>query len=160
MKQQDTQQFFQIWQAAWEQCGKTITPAAMRLAFTVLKKYDIEEVIPAIMRHVEDPTTGMFPPKAADVVRYIDGTAEDQALRAWTQAVPAISGGPRPEDPITNAVINELGGYRELGMGKQELHWVEKQFVRRYTTFIHTPHLADPTGEVQNLIASTVKRLT
>lgn len=73
MDERDKNEFAEIWRACWEACGKTVTTRQLQLEFATLEPYTIEQVRAGLTAHRRDPDAGQFPPKAADIIRQIDG---------------------------------------------------------------------------------------
>lgn len=138
MNSQDQEKFYKIWQAAWETCGRTISPAGMRLAFRALEQYPIHDVSNAVIAHMHDPSTGQFPPKPADIIRHIEGSPEDRAVLAWTKVVNAIERhGPYArlvfDDPAIHAALDG-GMWASLCNAPtyRDLEFRQKDFVAAY----------------------------
>lgn len=73
MNNRDKKEFAEVWRACWESCGKTVTDRQLRLEFATLEPYTIEQVRAGLTAHRRDPDAGQYPPKAADVIRQVDG---------------------------------------------------------------------------------------
>jgi hypothetical protein len=107
LKETDRKIFYQTWAAAWEQCGKDISETQIRFAFEALVNYSLEDVQRGVMAHSRNPETGQFPPKAADVVRQIEGDPNERAAKAWQRVVNAIqSHGPYKKLVFDDAAIH------------------------------------------------------
>lgn len=92
---------------------------AFELYWDTLKPFEWKAVKIAFRKHLLDPDKGQYFPKPADVVRYIEGNAETQALRAWSKVEDAIRrvGGYASvvfDDPIIHVVIDHMGGWIRL----------------------------------------------
>jgi hypothetical protein len=149
-KAEDFIRFSQMWAAAWSGCFGTISEDGIKLDFECLKPYSLEQVWGAVKLFRADPslkTKGG--PMARDIIRYIEGTAEERANRAWDSCQIGFTGGKKSEDPVANAIIKGMGGYGAFGTGRITLDdFARKRFIEAYVSFLHTPHLADPDGSV------------
>ena len=138
MQDSDYEDFAKLWGSAWEACGKTITPMAVQLAFSLLRDYALEDVARAVFQHLRNPDTGQFAPKPADVIRMLQGSSEDRSMQAWSKVDRAVrTVGPYRsvafDDPLIHRVIAEMGGWIAFG-GKSENDWpfVANEFRNRY----------------------------
>ena len=144
MRNEDKEVFFRTWAAAWEQCGKSVTEGALKMAFECLRHYTIEDIQQAVLKHAMDVNTGQFAPKVADVVRQIDGIPEDKALLAWPLVQKGICGayGGKPvvfDDPYIHRVVQDMGGFSFLGNGQiSAWPYVQKEFIERYCALKRT----------------------
>lgn len=73
MRDQDKHEFAEMWRACWEACGRTVTTRQLQLEFATLEPYSIEQVRAGLTAHRRDPDAGQFPPKAADIIKHVDG---------------------------------------------------------------------------------------
>jgi hypothetical protein len=142
MKPHDAEAFTEQWLACYELYGKTCSDAAVALAFQVLSKFELEDVSRALAQHAMDPDAGRFPPKPADLVKFITGDPESRPLAAWTLVDGAIRGaGPYRsvvfDDPITMAVISGMGGWVQLcEVLDKDLPFKRNEFCTRYRGFM------------------------
>lgn len=74
MNSVDERAFAEMWRAAWQNLGKTITAAQLKLSFAALAEYSIDQIRWALTRHIKDPIAGKYPPIPAHIVAQIDGT--------------------------------------------------------------------------------------
>lgn len=106
--------------------------------FAALQRYDLAEIRGALSKHVSNPDTGQFPPKPADVVRYIDGSGDSVAALAWMKASRAIGSVGRFQsvvfdDPLIHAAIDGMGGWpRFCDVKVDELPFLQKRFETAY----------------------------
>lgn len=119
-----------------------INPNLLNLYWLVLQHYPWEEVVKAFELHLQDPDTGQFMPKPADIIRIIKGGgSQTQSLKAWTQVEQAIRIiGPYSsvvfDDAIIHAVLQEMGGWIKMcSTAAKELPFVAKEFQTRYTAY-------------------------
>lgn len=121
--------------------GRSVSTFAMDVWWTALKGYDLPAIIDAFNRHLANPDAGQYPPKPADIIRMLQGSSQDSALRAWAkvdQAVRRIGTYCDVvfDDLIIHRVIQDMGGWIGLG-SKNEDEWpfVAKEFENRYRGF-------------------------
>lgn len=147
MNDSDRKAFFETWASAWEQYGKTVTDRMLKMAFECLREFPLADIQRGVLAHVKDATTGQFPPKPADIIRQIQGTAEDNALEAWSLVLRGIRGHYSHQanyvtfaDPVIMMVVHEMGGFSTMGSCREtDLHWVQKDFMDRYAMRTRRP---------------------
>jgi len=118
--------------------GKELPHTVIRLWWEALKSYDFAAVREGFNRHMQNPDTGQFMPKPADIVRMLGGTTQDTALLAWSKVDRTVRSIGTYEsvvfdDPIIHAVLADMGGWIALGT-KKETEWpfVAREFENRY----------------------------
>lgn len=141
MQQRDYDTFVQMLNAIGDLYGKKISEWAISIWWGALQHYDLAAVRDALNRHVQNPDSGQFMPKPADVVKMVQGTTVDSALVAWAKVDRAARQvGPYRDvvfdDPIIHRVLHDMGGWSQLG-NKSEDEWpfVGKEFQNRYRGF-------------------------
>ena len=113
--------------------------------FDTLKAWSINDIRSAFNAHIQDPDKGQYVPKPADILRYLRGGSETQALRAWTDVERAIRtvGSYSSivfDDVITMRVIDDMGGWIQLaGMDSQASPFKAREFQTRYQGFSLRP---------------------
>jgi len=138
MQQSDFPAFKVILDATAELYGKPLSEAVIVMWWEALKGYDLPAVRVALSRHVQNPDTGQFMPKPADVIRMLGGTTQDTALAAWAKVDAAVRGVGTYEsvvfdDPIIHAVIADMGGWVQLGTrGEKDWPFIAREFENRY----------------------------
>lgn len=127
------------------QTKKSITETTILLWFNSLEKYDIETVKQAISMHVQNTENGQFYPKPADILRIIEGSADDKASIAWQaldKAVRTISphNSINIEDPLTAVIVDRFGGWMKL-CNKTETEWkyIENSFKTLHKSLSQRP---------------------
>jgi hypothetical protein len=138
MYQSDFDQFSQILNATADLYGKKMSDMALALWWNAMQQYDLTAVREGLSRHMQNPDSGQFMPKPADVIKFIAGTTQDGALLAWAKVDKAVrSVGTYQtvvfDDPIIHAVVTDMGGWVSIG-GRTEDEWpfVAKEFENRY----------------------------
>lgn len=123
--------------------GKQITTGFVDVFFDALANYDLESVRRGLSAHVQNPDSGQFPPKPADIVRLIDGTSADQGMQAWSRLDKAVRRvGPYQsvvfDDPIIHRVLDDMGGWIKLcNVGREEDYKFQGlEFARRYRAYV------------------------
>lgn len=119
-----------------------ISRAVMALYWEGLKQYDFAAVEKACWAHTQNPDTGMWMPKIADIVKMVSGRTDDQAKVAWAKVDRAVRSSPGVyhtvafDDPLIHRVLADMGGWTSLG-AKSEDEWpfVAKEFETRYRGF-------------------------
>lgn len=138
MNNDDKSRFLLIMTGIAEYYGKTLSQAVIRLYWEGLKQYDLQAVEKSLWTHTQDPDSGQFMPKIADVAKYLKGRTTDQAAIAWSKVDKAIRyiGIYQDvvfDDAIIHKVIADMGGWIALG-SKTDEEWIffGNQFQTRY----------------------------
>jgi len=79
-----------------EYYGKELSDGVIALYWQGLSQYGIADLEAAIGRHLQNPDTGQWMPKIADIVRMIDGTTKGAAVMAWATTMRRRWPGPKP----------------------------------------------------------------
>ena len=118
--------------------GKSLSSFALDIWWNALNAYDLAVITEAFNRHLANPDTGQFVPKPADIIRMLQGSTQDSALRAWATVDKAVHGvGPYSDvvfdDPLVHRIIHDMGGWIVL-CSKLDNEWpfVAKEFENRY----------------------------
>lgn len=121
--------------------GKSVSTFALDVWWTALKRYDLAAIVDAFNRHLANPDAGQFAPKPADIIRMLQGSTQDAALRAWAKVDQAVRQAGTYcdvvfDDALIHRVIHDMGGWMALGT-KAEDEWpfVTKEFENRYRGF-------------------------
>lgn len=121
--------------------GKSVSAFALDVWWTALKPYDLSAIVDAFNRHLANPDAGQFAPKPADIIRVLQGSSQDSALRAWAKVDLAVRhigtyADVVFDDALIHRVIRDMGGWIALGT-KVESEWpfVAKEFENRYRGF-------------------------
>ena len=138
MFDQDLTKFAALMVGIGEVYGKSFTSAVINIYWNVLKAYRYEEIKTAIKRHLENPEFGRFLPKPSDIIMAIDGSPQNQALRAWTKVAQAIKRvgiytSVAFDDALIHAVIEDMGGWIKFcSIDDKQLPFTVKEFYERY----------------------------
>lgn len=121
--------------------GKSVSRFALDVWWTTLKRYDLAAIVEAFNRHLANPDAGQFAPKPADIIRMLQGSTQDAALRAWAKVDQAVRQVGTYcdvvfDDALVHRVIQDMGGWIALGT-KAEDEWpfVAREFENRYRGF-------------------------
>ena len=141
MNDDDRKAFYQTWAAAWEQCGKTVTPTQLNFAYECLRQFDLANVQRAVLAHACDPDVGQYPPKPADIIRQMGGSAEDNSATAWGKVMRAIEQhGPYArivfDDPVIHAAMQGIGWASLFTLDYQQLAFRQRDFEAAYRASI------------------------
>lgn len=146
MQSTDLTEFTRVLSSVSSLYGKPMSKALMALYWAALQGFALAEVKRALQAHVNDPDSGQYMPKPADVVRFLQGDSRTQALLAWSGVVKAIRevGGYNSvvfDDPVIHAVIRDMGGWVMLCQVRvDELPFREREFTARYAGYVgHAP---------------------
>lgn len=108
---------------------------AVKLYFKVLSDYSLDEVSQAMMEHLK---RSPYMPKPADIIRILEGTAEDRASEAWYCVLKAIQQygyyeSVQFDNPAIHYAIERMGGWQKLcQLTEEELPFRERDFIKHY----------------------------
>ena len=102
--------------------GKSVSRFALDVWWTALRRFDLVAIVDAFNRHLANPDTGQFAPKPADIIRMLQGSTQDSALRAWAKV---------------DHAVRSVGTYCDVVFDDALIHRV----IRRHD---HRPILRDP----------------
>lgn len=149
MKDTDLKRFSSVMTALSDYYAKPISEGVIRLYWEGLLQYDIDAVERAFAQHLQNPDSGQWMPKIADVVKMLAGTTIDKAKKAWAKVDRAVRqvGGYQSvvfDDPLIHRVLHDMGGWVPLGM-KDEKEWpfVAREFETRYRGYAMTGETPD-----------------
>jgi len=141
MDDSNKREFSQVLQDTFEVYDKQISSGKLRIYYETLKRYEIGDIKNAITAHLNNPESGQFVPKPADIVKYIDGGTETRSLEAWTKVHKSISAVGHYQsvvfdDPIIHAVIQEMGGWCKIcEVLTKDVPFLAREFQKRYQGF-------------------------
>lgn len=131
---------------------KDITKATGEIYWNALKQFPIDLVQYAINAHVNNPESGMYFPKPADLIKHLVATekqltleSNDRAELSWNVIIGEISrigsyGTLKLEDGQAMAAVKAIGGWMALCMMPTDKHtWAKKEFIAAYNTYERTP---------------------
>jgi hypothetical protein len=138
MQDDELERFTAALTGAMDVYSKTVNAMTIRIWWAALKKYDLHAVLSGLSRHIENPDSGQYAPKPADIVKQVEGTTQDRALVAWAMVERAIRtvGSYQTvvfDDPYIHLAIQDMGGWIKLNqVTNDELPFVAKEFENRY----------------------------
>lgn len=141
MQESDKQKFAELLRAAFRVYDKTVDTMVLRIYWGACERYTIDEVINAVSAHIQNPDTGQFLPKPADIIRQIEGGSTEKAQLAWSKVDKAVQQiGPYRsvvfDDAVIHSVIDEMGGWISFGnKGGDEWPFVANEFIKRYAAY-------------------------
>ena len=117
------------------------TKQYMDFYFLTLKDFDIVQIRRALTKHIQNPVTGMYIPKPADLMKYLKPTTGNDAARQWSIVMQAISscGGRYSnvyfEDVITNTIIHEMSWGNICNITDTSEPFERKRFLQAYENY-------------------------
>jgi len=144
MKDSDRKRFSNIMHALAEYYAKAVSVPTVELYWRGLQSFDMDDVERAAAAHMQNPDTGQFMPKVADIIRYIDGGSMTRAMQAFAKVERAVRHIGTYEsvvfdDRIIHAVIADMGGWILLGQCKEsEWPFKAREFEKRYQGYLTT----------------------
>ena len=152
MNDSDKRQFQEIVLATAELYSSVkkveISPVMLKLFFSSLKQFTIEQVSRGFEKHLSDSVDGKFFPKPANIIKHLqtsDLSAEDKAELAWAQVLREIRatgsyGTLKLDDKQAIAAVKSLGSWQQLCSSTEtEMTWKKKEFISVYETYEKTP---------------------
>lgn len=171
MKNEDKRAFFDLMMAAGEVYGREVTQPMAAIYLSALASVSIEQVQEAMMAHMQNPDSGQFFPKPADLIKQITGTTkqqdaaiEDKAAIAWACIERDIRrigsyGTLKLEDKQALATVKAMGGWQSICQTEtSKMEWKRKEFIRMYETFERMPLDALPSSLPGRIEMSEVKQ--
>lgn len=138
MTENDSIRFATILTGIAEYYGKPLSDGVIELYWQGLRQFDLVAVERALWDHTQNPDSGQFMPKIADVVRALQGRTADQAQQAWTKVDQAVRrvgtyADVVFDDPLIHRVLADMGGWIAMGEKKEdEWPFVQREFENRY----------------------------
>jgi hypothetical protein len=145
MDESNKEDFAKSMMGIGETYDKNISKELMATYWNVLKRFDINEVVDAFGRHLENTDNGQFFPKPADIIRAIQGSTEGRSLNAWTLVDKSIRTiGPYQDvvfdDALIHSVIDDMGGWVSLcSTNDTEYPFKANEFKTRYRSLQSNP---------------------
>lgn len=117
------------------------TKQYMEFYFLTLKDFDIVQIRRALTKHIQNPVTGMYIPKPADLMKYLKPATGNDAERQWSIVMQAISscggkyGNVYFEDVITNTIIHEMNWGNICNITDTSEPFERKRFLQAYENY-------------------------
>ena len=154
MIESDKVSFAEIMVGYGEMYNKEITKSLMRVYFSALQAYSIQDIEQGFGKHSADPKHGSFMPKPADIIRQIEAdkpSVESRAELAWMTIEKKMGsvgayGSLKLDDLQALAAVKSLGSWKHLCHTEiDKLQWKRKEFIEAYKNFESTPIEALPS---------------
>ncbi len=171
MTENDGNKFKELITAINVTYGEEFTQPQTLLWWNMFKPYSIEAFEQAVYQHMSDPDQGIFSPKPANIMKFINGTTkqndqqlEDKAMLAWMVIIGEVKrigsyGSLKLEDKQALAAVRALGGWKFIcSKTESELVWLQKEFVATYQTFENTPTEALPNNLPGRILLENSKK--
>ncbi len=140
MNDRDKLTFIKLWTAAWANYGQKIDPLGAGLAFSVLssKGFTFDQIKAGIALYCTNPRNS-YGPSASALIAELEGDPENAAMLVWPEVERLIHGGVHNrvifDDPIIHQVIQDMGGFKTLGMIPTiDMKWTKKEFIAQYVS--------------------------
>lgn len=126
--------------------GRDLSPAALECYWLAVEPYPLAAVTPAFAAHLQDPDTGQFFPKPADLLRQLGGgPTKDLAALAWVKVERALrSVGAYQtvvfDDPIIMMALGDMGSWPALCHTLEaEIPFKAREFQQLYAAYLKRP---------------------
>lgn len=154
MRNEQNPEFLELMNGLGEYYGRALSEALLDIYWESLKNHELDDVARALQLHINDPDTGQYFPRMADITRHLGGGNADRALVAWSKVDKAVRTiGPYRsvvfDDAMIHAVIQDMGGW--VGFSDCKLiEWPHKQneFVKRYRGYLATGAIGHYPGKL------------
>lgn len=129
--------------------GKSLDAVTINFYWDTLADFSLADISRAVKVHLQNPDSGQFMPKPADLIKYLHGDTKTQSLIAWSRVRRMVSrvGGYQSiefEDKFSNQVIYDMGGWVKLClMDEKKIDFYENEFLRRYQSYLISPRECD-----------------
>jgi len=169
MKSNDKPVFVNMLAGVFELYGKECSEFLIELYWRALESYEFTDISRAINAHVNNPDSGQFFPKPADVVKHIDGSTATRGMVAWSKVMRAVKSvgcyeSVAFDDHIIHCVISEMGGWVQLcKMSVDEEPFKAREFEKRYAGYVlqkpdsytgYLPGIAEAHNSIKGLPVS------
>lgn len=141
MQQTDRAAFAQMVTDVLAYYRQDSTKFTLDVWWAACQPFALDQVSKALTAHATDAERGQFPPKVADVVRILAGTATDRAQLAWGKVHEAMSavGAYQDvvfDDPAIHAAVEDLGGWPKVCRTEvKELSYLQHRFTESYRAY-------------------------
>ena len=111
-----------------------ISADAIEIWWRKMERFDLKSIAKAFSKHTDQ---SKFFPTPSEILALLEPHRERSPLLAWAEVERAmVEHGPYAtvqfSDPVTNAVIRDLGGWPWLCQQNLDEPWTQKEFERRY----------------------------
>ncbi|MEE9452682.1 MAG: DUF6475 domain-containing protein [Gammaproteobacteria bacterium] len=142
MNKQELIEFAKLMGGIAALCDKDFSQVQAEIYWRSLKRFDFADVKRALQAHVDNPDTGQFLPKPADLIRQLEGSSDDKAYQAWSKVVKTIErigsyDSVVFDDALIHAVLADMGGWIALCTNRTEqLKFLQHEFQKRYRRYL------------------------
>lgn len=137
--------------------SKELSAGVVGLYWQGLRQYDLVAIEKALWAHTQNPDSGQWMPKIADISKMLHGRTADQAALAWAKVDAAVRrvgtyADVVFDDGVIHRVLADMGGWTSLG-AKTEDEWpfVAREFENRYRSY----RMRNETPEYQPILIGT-----
>ncbi len=151
MNKQDEPKFKELIAMITATYEHEFNPTQIKLWWNLFKPHSIQDFEKAVYQHISCPDTGMFTPKPANLMKFINGTSkqneqviDDKAEIAWHTIEGEIRrigsyGSLKMEDKQALAAIQAIGGWKKIcGLTMDKMTWAHKEFTAAYKNYERT----------------------
>ena len=136
MKRGDQERFFQLLMAYADLLNRKISTDATEIWWRKLERFDLEAISRAFSKHTD---RSEFFPSPFEILSLLEPHRERSPLLAWAEVERTMfkhgAYATVQFDPVTNAVIRDLGGWACLCHQNLDEPWTQKEFERRYEEY-------------------------
>lgn len=130
------QRLVQTLTAAYTYYGKELSEFAMHVWAEDLAGYDIASIEQAFVRHRRDTERGHWLPLSADILRQLNGDANEHALIAWGEVIAAAKNGGARFEGAAQEALESIGGMHRLRMcSESENGFLQREFMAAFKAF-------------------------
>lgn len=141
MKSSDKPRFVRLLTDVMAFYKQDVSEFALSVWWQACERYEFEQVSKALTGHAMDADRGQFPPKPADLVRQLEGTATDRAMIAWGKVLEAMQRVGQYtdvvfDDPAIHAVVEDLGGWPKVCRVEfKDLSYLQHRFTEAHRAY-------------------------
>ncbi|MGI9353600.1 MAG: DUF6475 domain-containing protein [Rhizobiaceae bacterium] len=120
---------------------KQITPELIEAYYSALSDIPIDLIEKAFAYNIQHSKFFPKPSEIREVAMPKAAEPSEMAAAQWDDVMVRLrdSRNAKSPDPVTEAVVKDLGGWIYLGQREQDkLVWIQKEFERRYVTYTET----------------------
>lgn len=148
MDNSNKSEFATMFYALGEYYDKPVSTELLKMYFSDLIEFSIEQVQYGAKQHRLDPKHGTFFPKAADIIRHLQTgnlSSEEQAEIAWGEVMQCLRvngayGGLKIENKQAIAAFKSFTTWQDFcAMDSSKMTWAKKEFLSMYSTYDKTP---------------------
>ena len=151
MKRGDQERFFQLLMAYADLLNRKISTDATEIWWRKLERFDLEAISRAFSKHTD---RSRFFPTPSEILNLLKPQRERSPLLAWAEVERTISKhgayATVQFDPVTNAVIQDMGGWPWMCRQDLDEPWTQREFERRYAEY--QQHGVNSSTPLQGLV--------